>query len=111
MKRQAAYHGEIGANGKAYTKGQFIAEQPEYLGTATKARKGLGKQEIEPYVWEIPESPEMKSIYRFIPQENSKPDRTLPARRSLVLPQSRSLHLSSSTIIQLFPAFKSGVLF
>jgi hypothetical protein len=66
MKRQAAYNGEVGANGRAYVKGQFIAEQAEYLGAATKTKKGSGKQEIEPYVWEVPESPEMKSIYRFI---------------------------------------------
>lgn len=66
MKRQAAYHGEIGANGKPYQKGQFIAEQTMYLGTATKVAKGSGKQEIEPFVWEVPEDPEMKSIYRFV---------------------------------------------
>ncbi len=67
MKRQAAYHGEIGANGKAYKKGQFIAEQREYCGRGTKFnKKAIKKQEIEPYVWEVPEDPEMKSIFRFI---------------------------------------------
>ena len=66
MKRQATFHGEVGANGKAYNKGQFIAEQAEYFGSATKAKKGSGKQEIEAYVWEVPEDSEMKSIYRFI---------------------------------------------
>jgi hypothetical protein len=29
MKRQAQYHGEVGFNGRAYQKGQFISEQAE----------------------------------------------------------------------------------
>jgi hypothetical protein len=67
MKRQAKYHGEIGANGKAYQKGQFIAEQPFYIGRAKNVAKSK-KQEIAPYVWEIPEDSEMKSIFKFIQQ-------------------------------------------
>lgn len=65
MKRQAAYNGEIGANGKAYVKGQFIAEQAECHTTATKG-KSSGKQEIAPYVWEVPEDSTQRSIYSFI---------------------------------------------
>lgn len=66
MKRQAAYHGEIGANGKAYQKGQFIAEQEDYTMRASKRKKGSGKQEIEPYKWEVPADPEMKSIFAYV---------------------------------------------
>jgi len=65
MKRQAQYHGEIGANGKAYTKGQFIAEQEFYQGSAKKV-KHTGKVEIAPCVWEVPEDEYQKSIYGFI---------------------------------------------
>ena len=68
MKKQARFNGEIGANGKSYQKGQFIAEQEVSATSASNHQKGKrsGKQEISPYVWEVPEDPEMKSIYSFI---------------------------------------------
>jgi hypothetical protein len=67
-KRQAAYNGEVGANGRAYNKGQFIAEQPGYVGSATKKAKPakVSKQQIERYLWEVPADAEMKSIYNYI---------------------------------------------
>jgi hypothetical protein len=64
MKRQAAYHGEIGANGKPYQKGQFIAEQKEYQRTNKLKSKGLKKVEVAPYVWEVPPNETSKSIYK-----------------------------------------------
>ena len=66
MKRQAKYHGEIGANGKAYVKGQFIAEQAENNTARSNSKKSTGKQQIEPYVWEVAPDQDMKPIFSFI---------------------------------------------
>ena len=66
MKRQANYHGEIGANGKAYQKGQFIAEQVENKTAKASAKKATKKQEIEPYVWVVAPEANLRSIYSQI---------------------------------------------
>jgi hypothetical protein len=67
MKRQAKFNGEIGANGKAYQKGQFIAEQ-EVNNTAAATRFAKSKNKkvpITPCEWvlasEIPEG--ARTIY------------------------------------------------
>lgn len=57
--------GEFGANGEWYEGGKFINTVPENAKRHGSGRKGTGKQEVAPYVWEV--APEgMRSIYKQI---------------------------------------------
>lgn len=61
--QRAKRGGEFGANGEWYEGGKFINTIPENHKRKGSAKRGSGKQEIAPYVWEV--APEGKSsIYR-----------------------------------------------
>ena len=61
--KQATKGGEFGANGEWYKGGRFINTIPENPKKEGSSRRGSGKQEIAPYVWEV--APEgQRSIYR-----------------------------------------------
>lgn len=55
--------GEIGANGEWYEGGKFIATT-DHAKSAGKGRKATGRQEIEPYKWDVPPEPGMRSIWQ-----------------------------------------------
>ena len=59
-QRRAKVGGEYGVNGEWYEGGKWIAntEHAKKLGS----RKPTGKQEIAPFVWEVPEEG-MRAIY------------------------------------------------
>jgi len=62
---QAKAGGEIGMNGEFYQGGQFMPNSKTTIKGATgtsERRKGTGKQEIEPYVWEVPPTATAKAI-------------------------------------------------
>jgi len=58
--------GEIGTNGEFYEGGKFLpsTEMPKRTGSERKA--STGKQEIANYTWEVPPTPEHKSIFTRI---------------------------------------------
>ena len=61
MQKRAAKGGEVGTNGDFYEGGKFLPSTEKPKGKPRK--RGSGKQEIAPYVWEV--APEGKSsIYR-----------------------------------------------
>jgi hypothetical protein len=61
--KRAPKGGALGANGEWYEGGKFINTVPENRKREGSAKRGTGKQEIAPYVWEV--APEGKSsIYR-----------------------------------------------
>lgn len=64
--KRANAGGEFGANGEWYEGGKFINTVPENRKReGAKLKRKPGKQEIAPYVWELP--PEgMNSIYRRV---------------------------------------------
>ena len=63
MTQRAAKGGEFGANGEWYEGGKFINTVPANKKREGSKPRGTGKQEIAPYVWEVP--PEGKrSLYR-----------------------------------------------
>lgn len=67
--------GEFGANGEWYEGGKFINTVPENAKRHGSGRKGNGKQEVAPYVWEV--APEgMRSIYKQIAGICAKFDRS-----------------------------------
>lgn len=63
---RASKGGETGMNGEQYLGGQFLPnttlpkQDPKARRTATR------KQEIAPYVWDVPATPEARSIYTMI---------------------------------------------
>ena len=62
--KRAAVGGEFGANGEWYEGGKFINTVPENSKRSGSAKRGQGKREIAPYVWEIAPEPNMRSLYR-----------------------------------------------
>lgn len=66
-QRRANVGGEIGANGEFYEGGKFIAttDHDKRRGSGHKA---TGRQEIEPYVWDTPPEPGMRSLFRGMGQ-------------------------------------------
>lgn len=61
-QKRAAVGGEFGANGEWYEGGKFINTVEENAKGKAKKRTTTRKQEIAPYVWEVP--PEGKwSLY------------------------------------------------
>lgn len=67
MKRQAKAGGEYGANGEFYKGGAFINTVPENpKGAPQKKKKATGKQEIEPYKWEVAPQEGKRSIFRLL---------------------------------------------
>lgn len=62
--KRAKVGGEFGANGEWYEGGKFINTVPENSKRFGSAKRGQGKQEIAPYVWEIAPEPNMRSLYR-----------------------------------------------
>lgn len=64
-KPRAPKGGTIGANGDFYEGGKFLptTEKPKRHGSHPK---GTGKQEIEPYVWQVAPEPGLRSIFRAI---------------------------------------------
>lgn len=63
MQPRAKPGGEIGANGEWYEGGKFIATT-DHAKSNRKSKKGTGRQEIEPYKWEIPSEPGLRSIWQ-----------------------------------------------
>lgn len=61
-QKRAAAGGEHGANGEWYEGGKFIATTDHEKGNK-KSKKGTGRQEIEPYKWDHPPEPGMRSIF------------------------------------------------
>ena len=62
-QKRAAVGGEFGANGEWYEGGKFINTVADNAKRNAKKRNATRKQEIAPYVWEVP--PEGKSsLYR-----------------------------------------------
>jgi hypothetical protein len=60
-QKRAQIGGETGVNGEFYEGGKFLPSTEKPKGKP--AKRGSGKQEIEPYKWEV--APEgMSSIYR-----------------------------------------------
>jgi hypothetical protein len=61
--KRAQKGGEFGANGEWYEGGKFINTIPENRKREGSTKRGTGKQEVAPYVWEV--GPEGKrSLYR-----------------------------------------------
>lgn len=52
-QRRAKPGGETGANGEFYEGGKFIATT-DHAKSSKTTRRGTGRQEIEPYKWEVP---------------------------------------------------------
>lgn len=64
IKSRASKGGEIGANGEFYKGGQFIAKTDAPKKRSVK-RTGTGKQQVEPYKWEV--APEgKKSLFAML---------------------------------------------
>lgn len=64
--KRAKAGGEYGANGEWYEGGKFINTVPENAKRYGSTPKGSGKQEIEPYRWEIPPDANSVSLFRKI---------------------------------------------
>ncbi len=63
-QKRAKVGGEYGVNGLWYDGGEFLpSTEMGKLPTKGKS-KGTGKQEIEPYKWEVAPADGLKSIYR-----------------------------------------------
>ncbi len=58
--------GEIGMNGERYEGGQFLPSTTLPKMTVQQKRKGSGKQEIAPYVWEVAPAENQRSLYKMI---------------------------------------------
>ncbi len=58
--------GEIGMNGERYEGGQFLPSTTLPKMTKQRSRKGSGKQEIAPYVWDVAPTENHKSIYKMV---------------------------------------------
>lgn len=67
--------GEFGANGEWYEGGKFINTVPENAKRHGSVRKGSGKQEIAPYIWEVAPAENLRSIYKQIAGILGKLDR------------------------------------
>lgn len=65
-QQRARKGGEVGMNGSFYQGGEFLPSTQ--LPPMPKAAKqtGTGKQEIANYVWEVPPTPDHKSIFTRI---------------------------------------------
>lgn len=66
MTARARRGGENGMNGERYEGGQFLPSTTLPKMTPKDTKRGTGKVEIAPYVWEVPPTPEYQSIYRQI---------------------------------------------
>jgi hypothetical protein len=64
MQRRASKGGEFGANGEWYEGGKFLNTTPENAKREGSAPRGTGRQEIAPYVWDVPPVAGARSIYR-----------------------------------------------
>jgi len=63
-RRRAKKGGEVSpVNGKFYKGGWFMPDKIDG-GGADKPKKKTGKIEVAPYVWEVPPTPEHRSIFR-----------------------------------------------
>lgn len=60
--------GETGINGSRYEGGQFLpgSEHTEKGKQKSTRRPATGKQEVSPYVWELPPEPGARSLFRSI---------------------------------------------
>jgi len=65
-QKRAAKGGEIGANGEWYEGGTFINTTPENAKRYGSGPKSTGKQEIEPYVWQVAPQDGLRSIYKAV---------------------------------------------
>lgn len=66
-QRRARAGGETGANGEFYEGGKFIATT-DHDKRRGSGHKSTGRQEIEPYVWDTPPEPGMRSLFRGMGQ-------------------------------------------
>lgn len=65
--KQAKAGGEHGANGEWYKGGSFINTVPDNAkGEARPKKKATGKQEIEPYKWEVAPVEGQRSLFRLL---------------------------------------------
>ncbi len=62
--KRAAAGGEFGANGEWYEGGKFINTVAQNSKRNGSTKRGQGKQEIAPYVWEVAPEAGMISLYR-----------------------------------------------
>ena len=62
-QKRAAVGGEFGANGEWYEGGEFINTVADNAKRNAKKRNTTRKQEIAPYVWEVPAEGK-SSLYR-----------------------------------------------
>lgn len=60
-QQRAKKGGEVGTNGEWYEGGKFLptTEKPK----GKKAKRGSGKQQVAPYIWEVPLSDEHFAIF------------------------------------------------
>lgn len=65
-QKRAAKGGEIGANGEWYVGGTYINTTPENAKRYGSGPKSTGKQEVEPYVWQVAPQDGLRSIYKAI---------------------------------------------
>ena len=64
-QKRAKIGGEVGMNGEFYPAGSFICTTT-LAKMGKRSGKGSGKQEVEPYKWEVPPAEGMRSIYRSL---------------------------------------------
>ena len=62
-QKRAAVGGEFGANGEWYEGGKFINTVADNAKRNAKKRNATRKQEIAPYVWEVPPQEGQRSLY------------------------------------------------
>ena len=62
-QKRAAVGGEFGANGEWYEGGKFINTVSDNAKRNAKKRNATRKQEIAPYVWEVPPQEGQRSLY------------------------------------------------
>lgn len=62
--KRAPKGGAYGANGEWYEGGKFINTIKENRKKEGSKPRGMGKQEIAPYTWEVPPAAGMRSLYR-----------------------------------------------
>ena len=64
-QKRASVGGEFGANGEWYDGGKFINTVEENAKGKAKKRTATRKQEIAPYVWEVPPEGKWSLYVRF----------------------------------------------
>lgn len=65
-QRRAKSGGEVGINGYHYNGGEFLPSTQLPPKPQRQSKPGTGKQEIANYTWEVPPTPEHKSIFTRI---------------------------------------------